>query len=244
MLSLNQQNEYRQQYRREHPDWKPATEIYADLVRQWLRPESQILDLGCGRGGLVEQLEHPLNQVVGLDPDLNSLREHRLINNRPTLDRVNSQSQRLPFAKLSFDLIFASWVLEHLAHPKKDFGQIGRILRPGGVFVFITPNARHPLTTLNHLLGRFGKTQDKLVERFYGRVSADTFPAYYRANTTADLELLAKLGNMHLTTLYSIPDPSYLAFNKTAYRLSQWLDKRLSSERQIHLVGLMRKNSR
>ena len=244
MLSLDQQNEYRRQYRLDHPQWRPATEVYADLVRQWLKPESKILDLGCGRGGLIEQLRHPLNQVVGLDPDLSSLREHRLKNDRPTLDRVNGLSQYLPFADLSFDLIFASWVLEHLARPQMDFSQIGRILRPGGVFVFITPNKRHPLASLNHVLGRFGNAQEKLVERFYGRASADTFPAYYRANTAVDLDMLARLGDMHLAIIDSIPDPSYLAFNQSAYRLSRWLDKRLPDGRQIHLVGLTQKISR
>jgi SAM-dependent methyltransferase len=244
MLSLDQQNKYRRQYRRDHPQWSPATEIYADLVRHWLRPESLILDLGSGRGGLIEQLGHPLEQVVGLDPDLNSLQEHRLKDSHPALNRVNALSQFLPFTEKSFDLIFSSWVLEHLPKPQMDFSQIGRILRPGGVFVFITPNRQHPLTALNHLLGRFGNAQEKLVGRFYGRAAVDTFPAYYQANTAADLELLATMGNMHLAALQAIPDPSYLAFNQIAFRLSLWFDKRLSPERQIHLVGLMQRNSR
>ena len=65
MLSLDRQNKLREQYRQMHPTWRPATEVFADLVRAQLRPESRVLDVGCGRGGLVEQLEHPLPQVVG-----------------------------------------------------------------------------------------------------------------------------------------------------------------------------------
>ncbi|MFW6098202.1 MAG: methionine biosynthesis protein MetW, partial [Chloroflexota bacterium] len=78
MLPLDRQNTLREQYRRRHPQWRPATEVYAELVRQNLRPDSRVLDLGCGRGGLVEQLEHPLRLIAGVDPDHRSLREHRL----------------------------------------------------------------------------------------------------------------------------------------------------------------------
>lgn len=241
MLSLDRQNEFRQQYRRQHPGWKPANEVYADLVRQWLGSNSQVLDLGCGRGGLIEQLGHPLYKIVGLDPDLNSLKEHRLRNEQPALERICSLSQNLPFSDESFDLIFASWLLEHLAEPKTDFSEIGRILRPGGVFIFITPNMRHPLTVANRLLGRFGTGQRKLVGYLYGRSEGDTFPAYYRANTKADLELLATSGDMHLASIVSIADPTYLAFNQIIYQVSQWLDNRLAVERQIHLVGLAQK---
>ena len=78
MLSLDKQNAWREQYRASHPGWQPATELYANLVRQQLTPAARVLDIGCGRGGLVEQLGHPLAQVVGIDPDWLSLREHRL----------------------------------------------------------------------------------------------------------------------------------------------------------------------
>ncbi|MEZ4595238.1 MAG: class I SAM-dependent methyltransferase, partial [Chloroflexota bacterium] len=78
MLSLDRQNAWREAYRASHPGWQPATELYADLVRQQLTPEARVLDIGCGRGGLVEQLEHPRENVVGIDPDWLSLREHRL----------------------------------------------------------------------------------------------------------------------------------------------------------------------
>ncbi|MEM9773061.1 MAG: hypothetical protein AAF902_00670 [Chloroflexota bacterium] len=56
MLSLDKQNELREEYRQLRPDWRPATELYADLVRSHLTPTSELLDLGCGRGGLIEQL--------------------------------------------------------------------------------------------------------------------------------------------------------------------------------------------
>ncbi len=70
---------------------------------------------------LVEQLGHPLDQVIGLDPDWPSLVEHRLASERPPFSRVAGISQNLPFSGNCFDLIFSSWILEHLSQPADDF---------------------------------------------------------------------------------------------------------------------------
>ncbi|MCI0394435.1 MAG: methyltransferase domain-containing protein [Chloroflexi bacterium] len=241
MLSLERQNELRRQYQQINPGWRPATEVYAGLVRHHLRPNSRLLDLGCGRGGLVEQLDHQLLQVVGVDPDWRSLREHRLANHRPPLPRVAAASRALPFARGSFDLVMASWLLEHLVRPEEDFHQVGRLLRPGGHFIFVTPNRRHPLIRLNRLAGRFAGLQGRLVHRLYGRALADTFPAYYRANTPAQLERLAQESNLKLVSLDVIPDPTYLAFTPTLFHLACSLDERLPSVWRIHLVGCLQR---
>ena len=236
MLSLDRQNDLRQRYQNQNPDWQPATEVFANWVRHYLRPSSRILDIGCGRGGLVEQLEHSLTQIVGIDPDWNSLQEHRL-----NLPRVVAISNDLPFATNSFDVTYASWVLEHLQEPLQTFASLSRVLRPGGVFVFITPNGRHPLATLNHSLGRFGQVQGKLVERFYDRAADDAFPTYYRANKQNEIESLCQQTGLVLERLTAVADPTYLAFNQIMYRLMCAFEERLSDGRKLHLVGVVRK---
>ena len=77
MLSLDRQNHWREVYAAAHPGWRPATERFAALVRAARPPGTRLLDLGCGRGGLVEQIDDPAG-VVGIDPDFASLRDHRL----------------------------------------------------------------------------------------------------------------------------------------------------------------------
>lgn len=236
MLSLDKQNDLRRQYQNKNPDWRPATEVYADWVRHYCRPSSRILDIGCGRGGLVEQLAHPLSQIVGIDPDWHSLQEHRL-----DLARVAAFSDDLPFAANQFELAFASWVLEHLQDPLHTFQAISRVLQSGGVFVFITPNGRHPLAVLNHGLGRFGQVQGKLVERFYGRAADDAFPTYYRANKQGDIESLCQQSGLQVERLTAVADPTYLAFNQLMFDVMCKFEERLSDGRKLHLVGALRK---
>jgi 2-polyprenyl-3-methyl-5-hydroxy-6-metoxy-1,4-benzoquinol methylase len=239
MLTLDQQNALRERYREANPGWRPATEVYAELTQKVLRSTSRLLDLGCGRGGLVEQLQHQRNHIVGLDPDILSLREHRLAADKDPLLRVAARTERLPFRERSFDIVFASWVLEHLSDPSGCFQQIKQALKPGGVFLFITPNRRHPLVNLNRLFGRLAGIQGSLVGKLYGREQTDTFPAYYRANTPAELERLAEAAGMRLTHLETVVDPTYISLRPGMYRFATGFESRLDSSRHIHLVGQM-----
>ena len=236
MLSLERQNAWRAEYAATHPGWRPATELFAARVRAALDPAACLLDLGCGRGGLVEQLAHPTAQIVGIDPDFDSLREHRLAD----LPRAVA-GNGLPFVAGAFDVVVASWLLEHLPQPAATLTEIARVLRPGGAFVFITPNARHPLAWANRLAGRLGQAQGRLVDRLYGRAAADTFPTVYRANTAADLGALCAAAGLALESLDFVADPTYLAFARPIYHAAVAVEDRLPAGRRIHLVGVARR---
>ena len=238
MLSLEKQNIWRAEYQQRHPNWQPATELYANIVREQIITTTQILDIGCGRGGLVEQLHHPLDQVIGLDPDWLSLYEHRL-----TFPRITGFSDQLPFTPNTFDLVFSSWVLEHLERPFLTFQSVARVLKPGGIFVFITPNGRHPLAFINKTLGKLGRLQGRLVAGLYGRSADDTFATHYRANSQTDLHRLATQSGLTLTALHAVPDPTYLAFNRPLFELMVRVENALPAERKIHLVGVLTKKT-
>ena len=107
----------------------PATARYEAAVRARLKPGMRVLDLGCGRGGTLEQLGGAVIDPVGLDPDLHSLIEHRL----PDLPRTAATAGAIPLRAGSVDLALSSWVLEHLPDPARTFREIARVLRPGGV---------------------------------------------------------------------------------------------------------------
>lgn len=237
VLDLDRQNHWRETYRAAHPGWQPATELYFAAVTQAIGPDTRVLDLGCGRGGLVEQLVPPLPRVTGADPDWQSLIDHRV----PTLPRVAAFSDGLPFAGGSFDLVVAGWLLEHLDRPQPTLAEIARVLTRGGRFVFITPNGRHPLTAANRLFGRTGRLQQRLVDRTYGRAEGDTFPTRYRANTPAQLRALASAAGLRLVELSPVADPTYLAFTPGLFRLMSAIDERLPADRRIHLVGVLEK---
>ena len=230
MLSLDQQEAYRRRYARVRPGWRPGSHIYQDAVAARLTPATRVLDLGCGRGGVMERLHSQAGLVAGLDPDLGSLREHRT----PALKRSCGLAKALPYADNSFDMVSCSWVLEHLPEPERAFAEVARILVPGGHFVFLTPNAHHPLLVLNRALGW---TRGRLVGQFYDRAEADTFPAFYRANTPAQIEQLARAAGLKRVSLRFIGDPTYLAFSESLFWLACLLERVTPRRMRVHLVG-------
>ena len=137
-------------------------------------------------------------------------------------------------------------VLEHLEFPQLDLAEIGRVLKPNGVFVFITPNKRHPLAWLNQTLGRFSAVQDRLVAQLYGRAAADTFPTWYRVNSQSQIKNHIKtISNkssfeFKIDQLHFIPDPTYLAFHPLIFRFMCWFETALPTSRRLHLVGVLR----
>ena len=60
----------------------------------------------------------------------------------PTIDFRVVDGTRLPFDPGTFDLVVSFHVIEHVVAYETYLGEIKRILAPGGVAVFTTPNAR------------------------------------------------------------------------------------------------------
>src|SRR5579872_1987432 len=145
VLPLTLQNSYRARYRAMRPGWLSSGDQLEVIVRGLAKPETRVLDLGCGRGGVVELVWREVKLAAGLDPDAPSLAEHRAAG----MPVIRGTGESIPFAGESFDLVVSVWVLEHLRDPMATFREVRRVLRPGGHFVFLTPNLRNPLMLLN-----------------------------------------------------------------------------------------------
>lgn len=235
MLSLAKQNAYRARLRTLWPDWRPATEVYESVIRRYLRPDVRLLDVGCGRGGVVEQLGGAEYLSVGIDPDFTSLSEHRLP--LVKLPRTVALLGRLPFRTHSFDLVISSWVLEHLPDPLGALTELARVLRPGGHLVVLTPNLWHPVTLLNRLLARARPLQARLVRHLYGRAEEDAFPVCYRANSVRRLRQMSSGAGLLPVMVQTIADPTYLAFSEALFQVSRGLDALLPATARVHIVA-------
>lgn len=102
-----------------------------------LQPYLQLLDIGCGTGRLLELLAHklPQAQLTGLDLAPNMLQQAReRLDDQITL--VQGDAEQLPFADQTFDLVVSSSTFQWLAQLDACFGEVVRVLKPGGRFVF------------------------------------------------------------------------------------------------------------
>jgi len=145
--------------------------------------------------------------------------------------------EHLPFRAAEFDMVLAIWVLEHLPQPHAALSEIARVLKPGGYFIFLTPNAWHPLIWANRASQLLPVVQKALVPRLYGRTEADTFRVHYRANMPQWLKQLARASGFQVVSQRAIQDPSYLAFNSMLFELSALLESILPPAWGVHLLG-------
>lgn len=168
----------------------------------------QVLDFGCGDNSELARYRTSQRQVWGVD-----LQSHPHLHHAEWF-RLLDSSSRAPFADGTFDVIGSSWVLEHIRQPARFLGEIQRLLRPGGFFVSLSINALHYVTFLSRMVGVLPhRLTQKLVYRLYGRALHDTFPTYYRLNSSAQLRRLAQKSGLELTGLNRFENPDYFSFS-------------------------------
>jgi SAM-dependent methyltransferase len=239
VLPLSVQNAYRERYRALRPGWRSSGDQLEALVRSHLTASSRVLDLGCGRGGVVELFWRDVKLAAGLDPDAPSLTEHRA----EGMPVIRGVGERLPFVDECFDMVACLWVLEHLREPLQTFCEVRRVLRPGGHFIFLTPNTRNPLMLANRIGKALPGLQRRLVPVFYGRAEADTFPVQYRANTVEAIRAHARASGFDVYDLRVVADPTYLAMNSFMFNASVMSERVMPKGWGVHLIGdLIRTN--
>ncbi len=105
-------------------------------------PKSQrILDIGTRFGSLPNHMMRDgWEECVGIDIDAEALDQGRDTYPRLRDRLMHYDGTRLPFKDGDFDVVTMFDVLEHIPDVPAFLAEIRRVLRPGGLFVFQTPN--------------------------------------------------------------------------------------------------------
>jgi ubiquinone/menaquinone biosynthesis C-methylase UbiE len=134
---------------REH--YSPALLVYA--VSLYERRNSTILsyvsdglntvlDIGCGVGDLMQMLTEKAQLVCGVDIAwVNVLQAQKNLKRSGITNAVTIQApaEWLPFSAGELDLVVMADVIEHVLDIGVVLQEIKRVLRPGGLFICITP---------------------------------------------------------------------------------------------------------
>jgi ubiquinone/menaquinone biosynthesis C-methylase UbiE len=106
-----------------------------------------VLDLGCGPGALALPMLAAGKTVCGLDL------AHKMVGQAALSAHQMGESSRslfcagnaisLPFRDASFDLVTSTGVIEYIPEPRRVFGEMYRVLKPGGAVIASSSSPRN-----------------------------------------------------------------------------------------------------
>jgi SAM-dependent methyltransferase len=213
--------------------------LFRNFILERLRKEHVLLDLGAGAGVLEHMNFRGLAaRVYGIDPNPR-------VTSNPYLDEAKiGTGEQLPYSDSTFDVVVSANVLEHLTEPEKVFAEIARVLKPGGVFLFKTPNRRHYMPLIARMTPHwFHEFYNKL----RGRAEEDTFPTTYLSNTPERIAAVAQATGLQVGELKLVEGrPEYLRVLALAYLVGILYERLVNAvdafkRYRILIVGELRK---
>ena len=221
MSTFTESETYRQcqaQFDRWYPDFQNAGQRYQELVAEALDADKAVLELGCGAMSLAEESLRQARISAGIDLVFSALRANTTVD-YPIL----ANSDHLPFAPETFDVVISQWVIEHLQNPEQTFAEIARVLRPGGQIILFTTNANNYIPLISRLTP--DKLQDSILEKVLHRPGHESFPTHYKANSRRALRYLAGQAGLNLEEVIFVGNPFYLAFSRPLFYLALLFEK-------------------
>jgi SAM-dependent methyltransferase len=187
------------------------------LLADELAGSGRVLDVGCGEGQVARLAARlPGSElVVGIDPTQAQVAEAARRGGGVLYGR--SGAAGLPFADAAFDAVVACLVFEHIEAVDDAVAEVGRVLRPGGRFLFLL---NHPLlqtpgsgwiddTILEEQYWRIGPylVEDHSIEE----VEKNVFIPFIHRPLSRYVNAMASAG-MYVTRMYEpAPPPGFLA---------------------------------
>lgn len=197
-------------------------------VHALIKPGFTVLDLGCGRAYTVMEskdynkkirdLRVNSTKVIGADVD-------PVAAENPIIDDFTLiKDGRLDLESESVDLIVSDFVMEHVEDPDLFFGEVSRVLKPGGYFCGRTTNKLGYVALAAWLLPK--KFHQRVLDKFQkSRAAQDVFPAFYRVNTVKTVTAyMSEFSIQHHVSAHEA-EPSYFKVNYFLYWVMAHLHK-------------------
>jgi len=115
--------------------------------------QASILDVGCGDGSFLQQLDKTLRRPYeyhGVDYSKYQVEKAQAL---PYEFRRCNLEEGIPYDDASFDLAYSGEVIEHIYDPDYMLEECRRVLKPGGLLIISSPNLQ---SWYNRVLFLFG----------------------------------------------------------------------------------------
>ncbi len=201
---MSWQQEYLDRYYDRSKGWVDGTTEFHNLCASVIPPGSAILEIGAGPTNETSTFLSSLGSVHGLDvdPDVKN-------NNALTASHVLAGDE-YPFPADTFDACVSNYVNEHIADPQRHLEEVYRVLKPGGVYVFRTPNRFHYTSIVSGLTPHWFHNLVANRARNLPPGSHDPYPTHYLLNSRTKIDRYAVEFGFAIDEFRLIePEPSY-----------------------------------
>ncbi len=207
--------------------WEHPYERFEREVAARLKPGAVLLDAGCGRTApILTRFRGRAAGLIGIDMVEFPRRIEGLELHRRDLADTGLAAE-------SVDVIMSRSVFEHIDCPARVYGEFARILRPGGVVVFLTPNFCHYVALIAAIVPN--RWHPWIVERVEGRAPQDVFPVRYRSNTRRAIRRWAAGSGLEVAQFTYVGEyPSYFRFNAALFFIAGGYEKMLAAVPALH----------
>lgn len=115
------------------------TKAYVDVAN--MAEGASVLDVGCNTGYGSQILAGRALKVMGIDVSKKAIEYAKKHYPAENLHYQYADGAQIDFPDSHFDFITSFQVIEHVENTERYLGEISRVLKPGGIAVFTTPNA-------------------------------------------------------------------------------------------------------
>ena len=208
-----------------------------------------LLDLGCGRGCFVDDINSKENayvqnlrnfkgrvkKVIGVDIDPNA-------STNPALDEFHliEINKSWPVADASIDICISDWVIEHVQDIPFFFAELNRVIKKNGFVCFRTTNKFGYIALFSMMIRN--KSHSKLLKKIQAfRKEEDVFPTVYKCNTRRKFVQTLNENGFESFVYYHVSEPSYLTFSYLSFAFGYYIHKILPAVFKTTILAFGRK---
>ncbi len=123
---------------------KNPRKSYAELfgkeklfLRKTIKPNSKVLDIGCGDGRIISDFKDIPSEIVGIDSDEKAIKDtQKQFSKEDKIKIMKSDAFELPFEKESFDYVLLMMTLVNFSKNKlKSLSEMRRVLKKTGSII-------------------------------------------------------------------------------------------------------------
>lgn len=209
---LSWQERFQSRFYNPEAGWVDGTTEFHSLIRRVCGPNERILEIGSGPTNQTSAFLASVGEVHGIDPDP-AVRTNQALTSATVLN-----GDVYPFSDNEFSLCVSNYVVEHVRDGVAHLGEVARVLRPGGCYVFRTVNSMHYLALISSVTPHWFHKLVANRARGLSSDSHDPYPTVYAMNTASAIRGAATTAGLQVEHLLFVEkEPTYGRFSRVVF---------------------------